>query len=84
MRFRLTVTILAVLIFCYSSTLGQSASYPEVDFEYSPLFDAPCAEITKQPVEPEAVKELENRIDSFREHWRKDAPKLLGTTVKIT
>jgi len=82
MHFRLI--ILAMLIFCSSSTMAQRASYPEVAFEYSPLFDVSCAEITKQPTEPEAVKELENRLGSFREHWRKDAPKLLGTTVKVT
>lgn len=84
MRFRLTVIIFAVLIFCASSTMAQRIAYPEVTFQYSPFFDAPCAEITKQPIEPEAVKELENRLDSFREYWRKDAPKLFGTTVKIT
>ncbi len=84
MRFRSTVIILAILIFCADSNLAQRISYPEVTFEYSPFFDAPCAEITKQPIEPEAVKELENRLDSFREYWRSDAPKLLRTTVKIT
>ena len=84
MRFRLTVIVFAVLNFCASSTMAQRISYPEVTFEYSPFFDAPCAEITKQPIEPEAVKELENRLGSFREYWRKDAPKLFETTVKIT
>src|SRR5688572_28647278 len=84
MHFRLTVIIFAVLMFCANSTMAQRISYPEVTFEYSPFFDAPCAELTKQPVEPEAVKELENRLDSFREYWRNDAPKLFGTTVKIT
>ena len=84
MRFRLTVILFAVLMFCANSTMAQRISYPEVSFEYSPFFDAPCAEITKQPIEPEAVKELENRLDSFREYWRNEAPKLFGTTVKIT
>ena len=84
MRFRLIVMIFAVLIFCANSTMAQRAAYPEVTFEYSPFFDAPCAEATKQPIEPEAVKELENRLDAFREYWRNDAAKLLGTTVKIT
>ena len=84
MRFRLTVILFAVLIFCANSTMAQRISYPEVTLAYSPYFDAPCAELTKQPIEPEAVKELENRLDSFREYWRKDAPKLFGTTVKIT
>ena len=84
MHFRLTVIIFAVLMFSANSTMAQRISYPEVTFEYSPFFDAPCAEITKQPIEPEAIKELEDRLDSFREHWRKDAPKLFATTVKIT
>lgn len=84
MRFQLTVIFFTVLIFCANSTMAQRISYPEVTFEYSPYFDAPCAQITKQPIEPDAVKELENRLDSFREYWRTDAPKLLGTTVKIT
>ena len=84
MRFRLTVVIFAVLILCADPTMAQRIFYPEVTFEYSPYFDGPCAEITKQPIEPEAVKELENRLDSFREYWRNDAPKLFGTTVKIT
>lgn len=84
MRFRLSVVIFAALMFCADTTMAQRISYPEVTLEYSPIFDAPCVEITKQSIEPEAVKELENRLDSFREHWRKDAPKLFGTTVKIT
>lgn len=84
MCFRSAIILFAVLILCAGSAVAQRKSYPEVTFEYSPVFDGICAEITKQPVEPEAVKELEDRLDSFREQWRKDAPKLFGTTVKIT
>jgi hypothetical protein len=40
--------------------------------------------MTKQPIDAAAVTELENRLDSFREHWRKEAPQLLGSTVKLT
>ena len=63
---------------------AQPAAYPEITFEYSPFFDAPCANLTKQPIEPEAIKELASRLDSFREHWRKDAPQLFAATIKET
>jgi hypothetical protein len=64
--------------------VAQTVAYPEITFEYSPFFAALCAAVTKQTVEAEAVKELESRLDLFREHWRKDAPQLLGATVKLT
>lgn len=83
MCLRLTMILFATTL-CASATMAQRVSYPEVTFDYSPYFDVPCAEITKQPIEPEAIKELENRLESFREYWRNDAPKLLGTTVKVT
>ncbi len=84
MRFRLALSIFALLIFCSIPTVAQRANYPEVTFEYSPIFDVPCAELTKQPIESEAITELNNRLDSFRENWREEAPQLFRTTVKLT
>lgn len=84
MRFRLTVIIFAVSMVCARSTMAQPAAYPEVTFEYSPYFDASCTELSKQPIEPGAIKELESRLDSFREYWRNEGPKLFETTIKIT
>ena len=84
MSFRLIALISALLLFYPAFVVAQKTAYPDIIFEYSPYFAAPCAEVTKQSVEAEAVKELESRLDSFREHWRKDAPQLLGTAVKLT
>jgi hypothetical protein len=84
MSFRLTWIVFSVLILSPTFIAAQQTAYPDITFEYSPFFAAPCSAVTKQPVEAEAVKELESRLDSFREHWRKDAPQLLGTTVKLT
>jgi len=84
MRFPLTLIIFAVLIFSADSVVAQRASFPEVTFDYKPVFDTPCAALTKQPIEPEAVKELESRLDSLRGQWRREAPQLFGRTVKLT
>jgi len=70
----------ALLVFLASDAV-QAADYPKVTFKYSQYFDSTCAELTKQPIDAAAVTELENRLDSFREHWRKEAPQLLGATV---
>ena len=84
MLVRFIALISAVLVFCPALTMAQTTTYPKVSFDYSSSFDATCTELAKQPVEPEAVKEMEERIDSFREHWRKDAPQFFGTTLKLT
>ena len=84
MRFRLALSILALLIFCSTPTVAQRVNYPEVSFGYSPIFDVTCAELTKQSIEPAAITELNDRLDSFRESWLKEAPQLFKTTVKLT
>ena len=84
MCFRLALAIFALLIFCTTPTLAQRVNYPEVSFEYSPIFDVPCAELTKQPIESEAITELNSRLDLFRKSWREEAPQLFKTTVKLT
>ncbi|HJZ88336.1 MAG TPA: hypothetical protein VKN99_24345 [Polyangia bacterium] len=58
---------------------------PEVSLEYSDLFDRACAlRDEEERPEPRAVSELASRLADFRDHWRKEAPALLGTTVKLT
>ena len=84
MSFRFIALISTLLLFSPAFVAAQQTAYPDITFEYSPFFAAPCTAVTKQPVEVEAIKELESRLDSFREHWRKDAPQLLGATVKLT
>ena len=84
MCFRLALVIFAIGIFCSTPAVAQRANYPEVSFEYSPIFDVTCAEVTKQAVEPAAITELNDRLDSFRDSWRKEAPQLFKATVKVT
>jgi len=84
MFLRLVTLFFTTLLFLLASGRAQAADYPDVPFEYSQIFNSTCAEITKQPIDAAAVTELENRLDSFREQWRKEAPQLLGTTVKLT
>jgi hypothetical protein len=62
----------------------QTEAHPDVNFAYSPIFDGPCGELTRQPIEAEAIEELARRLDTFRESWRKEAPNLLGATVERT
>lgn len=84
MSFRFFALVSALLLFSPAFVAAQQTAYPDITFEYTPFFDAPCSAITKQPIAPEAVEELRNRLNSFSEYWRQDAPKLLGTTVKVT
>jgi len=59
-------------------------AFPEVSLELADVFDMVCAERTKQPIDPAAVKELGTRLDSFRQHWRAEAPRLLGAVPTVT
>lgn len=65
------------------SAAAQSRS-PDVTLRYTPLFDSVCGEATKQPVEPQAVKELRDRMESIRALWRQEGPQLLGAVPEIT
>ena len=84
-----------VLFFCYAHATAQSksqdartaqnvADYPVITFEYADLYDRFCADVTKKTIEPAAVEELQNRLESFRAHWQTEAPQLYRTTVKLT
>ncbi|MGI8811110.1 MAG: hypothetical protein ACR2IH_01105 [Pyrinomonadaceae bacterium] len=84
MHFRFAVIVFVISFFCTYSTMAQRDSYPKVTFQYSSIFDSPCTALTKQPIEPGSVKELESRLDSFQEQWRKEAPQLYRTTVKLS
>ena len=84
MFLRLAIFFFAASLLLLDFVIAQAADYPVVTFKYSQVFDSPCAEMSKQPIDAAAVTELENRLDSFREHWRKEAPQLFGTTVKLT
>jgi hypothetical protein len=78
------VALFTVMLSCSSVLIGARVPYPEVTLKYSRIFDPPCAELTKEPIDPEAVKELERRLGAFEEYWQKDAPALLGTVPLIT
>lgn len=84
MFYQSIILFFATSLLLLASVTAQAADYPEVTFKYNQVFDSPCAEMTKQPIDAAAVTELENRLDSFREHWQKEAPQLLGSTIKLT
>jgi len=69
-----------------SITVVASAAlaYPEVTFQYSPVFDDACADVTKKPIDPEAVKELQSSFGAFQEAWRTDGPQLLAAVPELT
>jgi hypothetical protein len=46
-------------------------------FGYRPMFDTACAEAIKRQGEPEAVKELQSRLESFRDILRQESPELV-------
>jgi hypothetical protein len=58
--------------------------YPKVAFTYSPIFDAPCSDLTKEPIDQEAVKELEDRLPSLEAYWRKDERALFSAVPVVT
>jgi len=78
------ITSFLVLLSSIGIVAGAEPAYPEVTFQYSPIFDEPCAAATKQVIDPEAVKELQSRFSSFQETWRKDGPPLLGAVPELT
>jgi hypothetical protein len=78
-----TESVLAVL-FATAVVVNAQGTYPEVTFRYSPIFDSACTKATKQQIEPEAVKELQSRLESFQELWRKDGPQLLSSVPGVT
>ena len=72
-------------LFLSTAVTGTAQSaYPDVTLRYTPTFDLICGEATKQPVEPEAAKELRERMESIRALWRQDGPQLLGAVPAIT
>lgn len=84
LRFVATALMLTTALSLSSPGTARAADYPVITFEYGELYDRFCADATKRTVEPEAVKELEARLASFREHWRRESPQLFKTTVKLT
>lgn len=65
------------------SAAGVDAELPHVSMDYSPVFDGACTELSGEQVDPEWVRELNGRLDEFRDHWRREAPALLRTTVEV-
>ena len=79
-----TITSFLVLLSSLAVAANAEPAYPEVTFQYSPVFDDACADATKQPINPEAVKELQSRFASFQDAWRKDGPQLLAAVPELT
>ena len=79
-----TVTFSLVLLSSIGIAASAEPAYPQITFQYSPVFDASCAEATKQAIDSEAVNELQGRLASFEETWRRDAPQLLGSVPELT
>lgn len=77
--------IACLLLWICTHTSGAAAQpdYPAVTLDYKPMFDASCAASSQQEIEPEAVKELQARLEEFREFWRKEAPRLLGAVPGV-
>jgi hypothetical protein len=67
-----------------AAAAATPVSYPDVTMDYKPMFDAACAQATGKEIAPAAVDELRSRLESFRESWRRDAPRLLGAVPEIT
>ncbi|MDQ4121899.1 MAG: hypothetical protein M3209_10690 [Acidobacteriota bacterium] len=83
-RFSGIAFLVTASFFLISPCSSKAADYPIITFEYADLYDRFCADVTKKTIEPGAVEELQNRLKSFREHWRKEAPQLFRTVVKLT
>ena len=85
MKSKFIFLFFALFVLCPVSAAAQRAkNFPQISFEYSSIFDNSCANLSKQPSEPEAIKELSVRTDEFRAAWSKDAPALFRATVKLT
>lgn len=66
-----------------AATGAAARDYPSVSIDYFALFDRTCWEMQKQPVEAAAVREVEERLESFREHWARDEAALMGSVVGV-
>ena len=73
-----------VFVFVAAAAAWGQAGYPDVALDHKPMFDTACAEATKEPIDPAAVRELQERLGEFREFWRKEQPKLLGAVPAVT
>jgi len=79
--------LISVLILVLSPKFGTGAGIradPMVTFEYSNIFDGPCYNVIKTPVDTAAVEELRARVSSWKEQWERDAPDFFATTVRLT
>lgn len=84
MKYQSLLLIAVLLCFAPILTDAQTKNYPAISFEYSSIFDNSCATASKQTIEPDAIKELKERLASLHDSWEKDAPDLFRATVKLT
>lgn len=73
-----------ISLFLLAPETSRAADYPVITFEYADLYDRFCVDATKKTIEPAEVEELQNRIESFRAEWQRQAPQLYRMTVKLT
>ena len=56
--------------------------YPQVEIKYSAVFDRNCAGWVRAEINQELIAATLAKVPVFQRQWDKDAPNLLGTTVK--
>jgi len=62
-----SIALALVLLGAPASAVAAKPAYLEVTLDYRPLFDSACADATQQPLNAEAVKELQSRLGEFQE-----------------
>jgi hypothetical protein len=64
--------------------VAAHSSYPSVSLVYSPAFDNWCTGLTNESVNDAAISDLESKLSSFQDSWRKNAAQLLPATIAVT
>jgi len=59
---------------------ANGSDIPWITLAYSPTFDEACAARLGQPLEPEAVEELNQLMPAFESAWLQDGPEWLAAT----
>ncbi|HEY8993045.1 MAG TPA: hypothetical protein VIM71_00040 [Lacunisphaera sp.] len=72
------ILVMIVTIACGASEV------PQVDLDYTPLFDRFMSEATREEASDAATAELRTRLPEFRMSWANEGPKLLKAAMDLT
>jgi len=78
-----TIALLLATVPGDKAPAAEATDVPWVDLVYSPGFDEGCAFRVQEPLDPEAVTELDAMMPRLQEAWRRDGPELLAAAREV-